>query len=137
MPCCCLDPDFPTYTFRVSLDDGFGTATTPVDGAGDPLLPTFDRLIGADGQEITPQSAPTVAPVLDGSGTALPGQFAITVPGPDDGGGNPLFTEPGTYQVLWSWRRSEAGAAIEEMVSFSVCSPGESFEVVTSCGGGC
>ncbi|MGH1343792.1 MAG: hypothetical protein ACRBN8_19705 [Nannocystales bacterium] len=136
MSCCCLDPGFPTYTFRISLTNASGQHTTPLDDLGDPLLPVFVVLIGADGQEVAPQSAPTVVQVLDTGGAAIPGQFAMTVPGPDDGGGSPLYADAGTYQVIWSWQENEAAAANEEMECFEVCSPGESFEVVT-CGGGC
>ena len=136
MSCCCLDPGFATYTFRISLQNASGTNTTPVDLAGDPLLPVFIRLIGADGQEITPQAAPSVAQILDTGGTPIPGQFAMTVPGPDGGGGSPLYDDGGTYQVIWSWQETEGATPNEDMECFEVCSPGESFEVIT-CGGGC
>lgn len=136
MSCCCLDPGFSTYTFRIALTDASGAFFTPFTDAGDPLLPAFVRLIGADGVEITPQSAPTVVQILDTGGTAIPGQYAMTVPGPDDGGGNPLYDQAGTYQVIWSWQETEASAANEEMECFEVCSAAESFEVVT-CGGSC
>ena len=136
MSCCCLDPGFPTYTFRIALTNAGGQHTTPLDDLGNPLLPVFERLIGADGQEITPLGVPTVVQIFDTGGAPLPGQFAMTVPGPDDGAGNPLYDDGGTYQVLWSWRENEAASRRDRMECFDVCSPGESFEVVT-CGGGC
>jgi len=136
MSCCCLDPGFTSYTFRISITDASGAYFTPLLDNGNVMFPAFVRLIGAGGVEITPQSAPTVVEILDTGGTPIPGQFAMTVPGPDDGGGSPLFDEAGTYQVIWSWRETEASDANEEMECFAVCSPGESFEVVV-CGGSC
>ena len=136
MSCCCLDPGFANYTFRISITNASGAFETPIDISGNTLFPVFERLIGADGVEITPQTAPSVVEILDTGGTPIPGQFAMTVPGPDDGGGNPLYDEAGAYQVIWSWQETEASAANEEMECFDVCSPGESFEVVT-CGGSC
>lgn len=136
MTCCCIDPGFETYTFRISIRNASGVHETPLNDLGNPLFPVFERLIGPAGEQVTPQGSPTVVQVLDTGGTAIPGQFAMTVPGPDDGGGNPLYADAGTYQVIWSWQENEAADPNEEMECFSVCSAGESFEVVT-CGGGC